>query len=652
MELNSYSGSITPREDWLYREGHTDYKILIPAQATEAERFAAEELTDIFSRAGVAVTTVTDEGMQADPDAKFIAIGNTVCFRSLGVTLTQKEFKFDGFIIETLGNTHVIKGVGDTGTCFGTYGFAEYAMGWMYYWIDEIRVDKEAKNREFHIKDVPTFFSRSAYSYYTDVRAFDHPADTKYTEDHSFRLRLNGQFTPRCERHGEGVPWSTLHDQSLAFQIMPYEKYMADHPDWYYVAPEENLKRQINKRPQLCFSKAMLPDSEGGFFDTLVNNLIDNFIIPEADKCFFMLGISDNRCVCDCPDCKAAVEKYMIHGLTMRFTNKVADAVESWRRKNAPHRKIYLLTFAYYPTIEPPVKWEGENPIPVDDSVVARDNVIVRIAPIMANYRYDLMDKTHNENSRKALLGWSAITKKMAVWDYRSDFGTQVFPFPSTVSAQANHDIYIRLGMVDVLNQAEPFAGGQPFLKMDDFARSRMHWNGRLHYDDLAEEFRRAYYDAAEPEVTEYLHLIEASYALWAERGWTTRINSRAAIRKYFYKLDEIYRHKEVLDRALKKARTIADPQRAKIVYDRVNELTLFYKFLLVICFPTEIPREEALALIEELLVISKQNEMYKFQRKTETVEQWLADAKNIVLGVYPESQRKCPLKQPNEGPF
>ena len=132
MKLNGYSGTITPRADLLYGDGATDYRILIPQNATEAEAYAAQELTAIFALAGVTIETVTDAGLTANPNAKFIAIGNTVYFKALGMELLPREFKFDGFIIETRGSTHIIKGVGETGTGFGTYGFAEYAMGWRY----------------------------------------------------------------------------------------------------------------------------------------------------------------------------------------------------------------------------------------------------------------------------------------------------------------------------------------------------------------------------------------------------------------------------------------------------------------------------------------------------------------------------------------
>ena len=633
MKLNSYIGSIEPREDWLYRAGCTEYRILIPHEATEAETYAAQELTDIFRTAGVTIETVTDAGLSADPDKRFIAIGNTVYFADLGRKLLPQEFKFDGFIIETVGNTHVIKGVGDTGTCFGAYGFAEYAMDWRYYHPLEQTVAKEAANQAFHIKDIPTFYCRSPYSYLVA----NYP-------DHAFRFRVNGQFSKREAKHGEGTPWSVLHDQSLALQILDYETYRAEHPDWFYLPAGKENAPGPQRYPQICFSRGLLSDSEGGFFDTFMENLLE-FIKAQPEKPYVMLGISDNGFFCNCPECQKNIEKYTKSGLNMLFVNKVADAVEVWRKENAPNREYFIITFAYQATFHAPVTWDGETPIPVDEAVVARDNVIVRYAPIRANYCYDLMDATHNEASRKALLGWSAISKHLSVWDYRSDFGTQSFPYPTTTTAQANQNIFMEYGMVDVFNQGQHFTGGQMFQQMDDFARARMHWNGKESYDELCDEFRKAYYKEAEPFVTEYLHYIESCYPLWESRGWSVRINNRASIRKHYYRLEEVYEHKRLLDKALAAC-------QSEVIYDRVNELTIFYKYLLVLCFPLEIPKEEALALIDDLYALTKKAEMPFFLRKANTTEDWLEDARNIVLGVYPESERKFKLKKPEEGPL
>jgi len=633
MKLNGYSGTITDRTDLLYGDGATDYRILIPQEATEAEKYAAQELTAIFALAGVTIETVTDAGLTTDESAKFIAIGSTVYFEKLGIKLPAKEFKFDGFIIETLGNTHIIKGVGQTGTCFGTYGFAEYAMGWRYYHPEEQTVEKAAQNKQFCIKDVPTFYCRSPYSYLVAGRP-----------DHAFRFRVNGQFSRREARHGEGTPWSVLHDQSLALQILDYKKYRADHPDWFYLPAEKEGVKGPQGYPQICFSKGLLSDAEGGFFDTFMANLLE-YIKAQPEKPYVMLGISDNGFFCKCPQCQKNIEKYTKSGLNMRFVNKVADAVEAWRKENCPEREYFIITFAYQASFDAPVLWEGEKPVPVDESVVARDNVIVRYAPIRANYCYDLLDAEHNMSSRKALLGWSAISKHLSVWDYRSDFGTQSFPYPTTTTAQANQDIFMKYGMVDVFNQGQHFTGGQMFQQMDDFARARMHWNGKESYDELCDEFRKAYYKEAEPFVTEYLHFVESQYPLWESRGWSVRINNRGAIRKHYFTLEEMYQHKALLDKALSAA-------KSKAIYDRVNELTIFYKFVLVLCFPLELPVQEALSLIENLYALTEQAEMPYFLRLVNTVEEVLEDARSIVLGVYPEEARKFKLKKPEDGPF
>ena len=55
MKLNGYIGTITDAEGFLYQNGKTAYKLLIPAAATESERFAAAELTSIFAHAGVSI---------------------------------------------------------------------------------------------------------------------------------------------------------------------------------------------------------------------------------------------------------------------------------------------------------------------------------------------------------------------------------------------------------------------------------------------------------------------------------------------------------------------------------------------------------------------------------------------------------------------
>lgn len=627
MRLNGYVGTIEDREGYLYRDGKTEYKILIPSAATESEKYAAEELTLIFSYAGVSIETVTDENVCVDATAKYIALGNTVYFKALGVKLLQKEFKFDGFIIENVGETYVIKGVGDTGTCFGAYGFMEYIAGYRYYAPDEHAIADEAKQKTFRIKDIPTFFGRNAYSYYTH-----------FDVDHGFRLRINGEYTyeTREKKHGEGCPWSTLNDQSYATQILDFHKYAEKHPDWYVWHPDHATMDQTLSAsfPQICYSKGLYDEE---FYNTFIDNLINDYIIPQSDKQFFMLGMSDNTVFCECDKCKEEVEKYTRSGLAMRFVNKVAADVEKWRVENAPERVIFLVGFAYLTIFDAPVIEENGKLRPIDPSVVARDNVIIQYAPIRANYMYPLMDEEHNKNSRDAILGWKQIAKHMMIWDYRQDFGTQTFFFPTTTTAQVNNDLYAEIGVVDVFNQAQPFTAGSPFIFMDDFARARMHWNAKESYDELIHEFNLAYYKDACPEVEEYMHAFENYYPVMEKRGYVAVPGGGVATVKDFYTIPEMYAFKDILDRALTKANGIADERVREKVVTRVETLTLFYKFVLLLCFTKELDENEALDLIADLRRVSEKVGLKTFFRRVET-EKYIAEAEKIVLGEIEET--------------
>lgn len=615
MKLNGHEGTITDASGYLYNCGATDYKILIPENATEPEKYAAKEVKRIFSLAYVDIKTVTDKGLTADETMRYISIGNTVYFKKLNVKLTQSEFKFDGFIIKNVGNTYVIKGVSDTGDIFGAYGFMEYIAGYVYYAPDEAKINYCAFNKNFDIKFVPSFFGRNAYSY-----------DSHFNIDYGFRLRINGEYSMREKKHGVGTPWSKLSDQSYALEILDYKKYMPLHPDWFYLP--ESAKNGANpprSNPQICYSKGLYDDSDGGMYKTFLSNLINNYIIPESGKSFFMLGMSDNEYFCDCPACREEAAKYKKSGLAMRFVNKVAKDVEKWRQQNAPEREIYLVAFAYLSIFEPPVTQNGDKYLPIDESVIAQDNVIIQIAPISANYLYPINDGEHNLAAKKCFDGWKVCAKHFAVWDYRQDFGTQTFLFPTTVTAQKNNDFYYDYGVMDIFNQAQPFTAGSPFMFMDNFARSRLHLNAKDDYGELCAEFITAYYKTAAPHIKAYLKWFEDYYKVMEKRGYNGGISNRAAIKKRYYTKAELLEAKRILTDALCAAKD-------KKVYDRVNALTLFYKFTLLLCFWQENTLKENLALIKETKEAAKAAGLKTFFRREKT-KYYLKDLKKLVKG-------------------
>jgi hypothetical protein len=274
---------------------------------------------------------------------------------------------------------------------------------------------------------------------------------------------------------------------------------------------------------------------------------------------------------------------------------------------------------------------------PIDGSVVARDNVIVQFAPIHANYLYPMLDPAHNTSSRNSFLGWRAVAKNMCVWDYRQDFHDNAFPYPSSVTAQQNLEDYHRLGMVEVFNQNTSLSIGPPFVEMDDFARARLQWNIKENYDELKQEFMQAFYKDSAPFVLEYHNAVVDYYKVMEARGWTVDCHHGALHRPYLHTMEDMYAFKAILDKAL-----AAAPNQT--VYDRVNYLTLFYKFTLLTCFATKLQKEEALALVDDARAIAKKRGLDRFMHKHST-DDMLDDCRDVILGIKTDAERRFPWR-------
>lgn len=635
MKLNGYVGTILNKDGFLYNNGVTNYKIVIPKKATLIEKKAAKELALIFSYAGVKIKTVTDSKLKVSDTQNYIALGNTKFFKSLNIKMLSKEFKFDGFIIETIGSTFVINGVGGLGTVFGAYSFMERLAGYVYYAEDEIKINKKsAPLKEIHIKETPSFFGRNAFSYDT----YKHPRI-------GMRYRVNGEMFEYKEL-GTGVsPWSTLNDQSYATQILDYTKYAKDHPEWFSFYPDYQNVKPPRCGVQICYSKGQKSDAEGGFFDTFVNNLINNYIIPEKDKMFFMLGMSDIWHFCECEECKKAVLKYKHSGHAIHFVNKVADAVESWRIKNAPEREIYCVAFAYIHLFEPPVYEKDGEFYPIDSTVIARDNVVIQYAPIGANYFYPIMDKEHNLESYNAIKGWAKITKHFAVWDYRQDFMSHAYPFPTYLTAQQNLDSYLEYGFMDLFHQAQHLCKNSPFINIDNFARARMHWDMSENYNDLFNEAMSAYYKGALPYVQEYLQMIKEYQKVMISRGHWGECHHAVIKKPWFHTISELKALATPLNNALAFIKTLEDKTLAKKLKVRILALTLFYKLTLIVCFTLDLPKSEMFKLIKDVRKISKLTGFNYFQSH-KPLEEVLIEAEKVLNGDLKDQDRYFKLKK------
>ena len=616
-KANGRNQTITDTDVFLTEpDGTTDYAILLPAEFTPTHSYAASEIQQrVYDASNVMLPVVYESETDIGDNTKFISLGATSIADASGITYTRGDLTRNGFRIESYKDAVLIVAPNTSGILYGSYRFLEEQIDYMYYAPTEIRTGDYKttgiKLKNFKYEDWPDFLNRYVYNY-----------DTLQDPQNAARLYNNGyDATAGGGKYGEGTWWASLHDQSLALQIIPYDVYRASHPDWYV----GGVGGSGATNPQICYTKVLYSKDEyekgdwseagynsasapHGMFWTFVYNLINNYIAVETDKSFFQLGMSDNTVFCSCDQCTADVEKYGRSGVALRFANAVADEVEKWRLQNCPEREIYLTTFAYMSIVDPPtVKSTDENgkPVwtPVDPSVVARDNIVIRYAPISDYYLYPLLDEKNNIASYNAMNGWKAVATNFAVWDYRINFVEMLAPFPQWMSAYDNIKAYYDYGYIDVFHQGCRTFGNTSFVTIDNYVRSRLLWNVNEDYRSLMHEAISVYYDEAAPMMEEYLEYTTLHYMnyLNKEFGWKAHsheayINTKNFPRGYMLNVDEIFSRAY----AAIEQKKDSDPERYELLKFRVDVESVPYRYLQLALYQSFYTKDELRVFVDE----------------------------------------------------
>lgn len=588
--------------------GVSDYKIVIPEDVSSPERGAAEELVRIFNLAtGYTLPVVADDGLTFNEEDKVISIGNTSIFEGSEYELpTSKELNYDGFIIKREGNTVLLNTNNESAYYYAVYELCEQNFNYRWYGFDCEKYDvvRDINLIEFsgeNEKFVPDFSGRHVMSFSN----FESP-------ESKLHLRSNNQGTGMGGAKGDNSYWGSLHDQSFCMQLLNAGTYYQDHPEWYYfnsaaaaadsmtdpatLSPEyadeilangqsSKAWQTVKNYVQLCFTHALetidTPDESG----YIIVETLKQYIVNEPTKSWQMLGISDNREICNCQDCKDAIAQYTYTGVVARFVNAIAERITDWQESDAElaKRDITLCVFAYLETEQAPVKLNPDTMQyePIDDSVIYGDKIAVRIAPIVSCHYKPFLDP-RNEGSYAMFTQWSLCAKRFAIWDYSENFRSSIDVLPTWNAAQANYRMYKEIGVEDVMTQANG-ARNVTFEHMDNYVRQRMLWDLDLNYQDLAYDFMRNYFSVAGEEMIEFFNIFVNFYQEKDEAksgGITVGIyNENLGIT--YLPMDVLVQMEKVFDRAYAKADTLPANERAQL-YARLDRESSWYRFALI----------------------------------------------------------------------
>ena len=369
------------------REATSSYVIVVGAEAIPAEKHAAEEFQHYVEKStGVRLPMTHNPG-----ERKAVYIGPSRALRELAPNVLKEDLGSEEYLLETRQGNLIVLGGRPRGTMYGVYGFLEEFMGCRWFTRD---VEKIPRHETFVIpsldrREKPAFEYREPFF----REAFD--------KNWAARNRVNSIHSHLDESVGDKIHMTGfVHTFN---RLVPPEKYFDEHPEYFSMIDG----KRTAERSQLCLTNPEVLQ--------IVTDGVFKWIEENPKSTIFSVSQNDWEGPCECPKCRAIDEAEGSHaGTLIAFCNKVAEAVA----ERYPDK--YIDTLAYMYTQKPP---KNIRPHP---------NLIVRLCHMAPSCdSHPLATCPKNAAYVEDLRGWTAITDKVYVWHYVTNFSHYLMPFPN-----------------------------------------------------------------------------------------------------------------------------------------------------------------------------------------------------------------------------
>ncbi|NWG75716.1 MAG: DUF4838 domain-containing protein, partial [Rubrivivax sp.] len=452
------SGAVT-----LARDGTTRHVIVVAADAPAPERTAGVELAEHLNAATGVTFRVVEE---APAGAPAIFVGLSPRVRALWPDLDPAALGHDGIAIRTVGDDLILAGQPPRGTLYAVYTFLEDQVGIRWWSSTEQTIPARPTLEIGPLNQTYAPPLRVREAFYRDAQEGVFSA----------RLKLNGHFHRVPAEYGghyEILGWCHTF-----YQLLPPDRYFAEHPDWY---SELNGRRTANGG-QLCLTNAEMRAE-------LVRQALGWI---EKNPAAGMISIAQNdwHGACQCAACQAIVrEEGSESGPLIRFVNAVAEEIE----KHYPDFLIETLAYAYTrsaPRVTRP-----------------RDNVVVRLCSIECSWSQTLAEGAQNRPFRRDLEAWSAVAPKLYIWDYVTNFPNAMFPHPNLHVLADNVRTFVRHHTIGLFEQGDAYCSAGDFVRLRAWLLAHLMWDPSRDDAALIDEYLRGYYGPAAAPLAEYLSL-------------------------------------------------------------------------------------------------------------------------------------------------
>ena len=499
--------------DYLVKNGATDYTLVVPSVNTSSMRIARTEFVDLFKEAtGIAINVVRDDQVANATSGKYISLGKTTLLQDAGIEINPTVLDNDGHRIVTKGDDIYLCGGSDEGTVFSVYTFMRLTFNYETYYYDCMEIDRvsEKKLKNYDVTDIPDFKFRAHSS---DVTTYD---SADYAEN-MFAWRL-GYYGKEATR---GYYWMPVHD--CWWDMSSGSKGAstnADHwfPEYLYNDKENNPDTYHPKwfssmgGGQLCFSAY----GDKVEYEAMVNEAFEKvkahlaYYTPDKYPRYRVMTLThmDNTNYCKCKSCREISSYYADSqaAVQMLFMNDLAEKVDEYLNANkdkAWYREDFqLLFFAYNHNFDPPTRYDATKKqyVPIDDEVILHDRVIAWFCRD-ANGQA-VFDEDRNEDLVNTLEGWSVVANHIYYWNYGTNFKAYMYPLDSfQYSTPAMYAYFC--------NKSDDFwftqfqdrnnSTNTAWHNLKVYLDAKLSWDTSLNAEELTQKWMKAMYKDAAP---------------------------------------------------------------------------------------------------------------------------------------------------------
>lgn len=561
--IGTHVFNYTETDTYLFKNGSTEYKVVIPETTSLETNYAKTELVTLFREAtGITLTVISDKDLSHNSENKYISLGKTQLYLTAGLEdkVNAEELKRDGVRILTKDKTiFFVGGTSDYGVLYGVYDFLEMHFGFDVYFKDNyfLKTDvKELKLCDYDVKDIPDIEMRSRAS----------GAQNESTSDYNDRM-FSYRTRSRDTYWSMLLPINGLREHNSIRGFFPKEEYEEENGEFYgggqlcYTAHGNQEKYDL-----------MVSIAAEKIEDALRANTPDRY----PDICGVQIGIEDNNNMCTCEACTAMQKKYNNSNTAaiIKFVKAVGKTVDEWMAKeeNAAYRRdnFAYMFFAYWGTEHSPYTYDETS-----GKYVAADNEVfpedVNIKPFVAIQTVDHGKSLYapsNEASYKDMISWMSVFPNCWVWSYGSAYNDYFcfvdnYGFYSEfVPVMAKNNVQMSL----IQQHSSQRGSDTGFFNLSAYVDCKLRWNASLNIDEVIDKYFDGMYMGAADEMKDYYMYCKLWFAdaFRSERVWSNSITGRTE----YFKIGTINAMLNKLDKAYE---AIEVYRRDEAVYDKLK---------------------------------------------------------------------------------